>query len=99
MDQGDCRQKSFVKMKTRSEEHTSELQSPCNLVCRLLLEKKSPATCQNPLLTLSTIKGALHWNDRDHVDETNFRHVQVQQCETIVATHILSVSHHQHARI
>src|SRR5256885_14717218 len=25
---------------TRSEEHTSELQSPCNLVCRLLLEKK-----------------------------------------------------------
>src|SRR5256885_12805113 len=29
---------SFEKM--RSEEHTSELQSPCNLVCRLLLEKK-----------------------------------------------------------
>src|SRR2546426_9281507 len=27
----------------RSEEHTSELQSPCNLVCRLLLEKKK--TC------------------------------------------------------
>src|SRR5256885_13128531 len=25
---------------SRSEEHTSELQSPCNLVCRLLLEKK-----------------------------------------------------------
>src|SRR6478735_12352257 len=25
---------------TRSEEHTSELQSPCNLVCRLLLDKK-----------------------------------------------------------
>src|SRR5256885_10914053 len=28
----------------RSEEHTSELQSPCNLVCRLLLEKKKPKT-------------------------------------------------------
>src|SRR5256885_8459854 len=28
------------KSGTRSEEHTSELQSPCNLVCRLLLEKK-----------------------------------------------------------
>src|SRR5256885_12157815 len=28
----------------RSEEHTSELQSPCNLVCRLLLEKKNYAT-------------------------------------------------------
>src|SRR2546426_4369656 len=27
-------------MLRRSEEHTSELQSPCNLVCRLLLEKK-----------------------------------------------------------
>src|SRR5256885_13045269 len=26
----------------RSEEHTSELQSPCNIVCRLLLEKKKP---------------------------------------------------------
>src|SRR5256885_8711795 len=29
---------------TRSEEHTSELQSPCNLVCRLLLEKKKIKT-------------------------------------------------------
>src|SRR5256885_8284522 len=27
-------------LSARSEEHTSELQSPCNLVCRLLLEKK-----------------------------------------------------------
>src|SRR2546426_6340719 len=30
----------------RSEEHTSELQSPCNLVCRLLLEKKKSRHCQ-----------------------------------------------------
>src|SRR3989454_5085239 len=29
---------------SRSEEHTSELQSPCNLVCRLLLEKKKKRT-------------------------------------------------------
>src|SRR2546426_7567297 len=29
-----------AKLVERSEEHTSELQSPCNLVCRLLLEKK-----------------------------------------------------------
>src|SRR5256885_16739841 len=28
------------RLQCRSEEHTSELQSPCNLVCRLLLEKK-----------------------------------------------------------
>src|SRR5256885_11417277 len=33
----------FGRMK-RSEEHTSELQSPCNLVCRLLLEKKKKST-------------------------------------------------------
>src|SRR5256885_5051746 len=30
----------LLSTKIRSEEHTSELQSPCNLVCRLLLEKK-----------------------------------------------------------
>src|SRR5207248_6704832 len=34
----------------RSEEHTSELQSPYDLVCRLLLEKKK-TTIQRPLLT------------------------------------------------
>src|SRR5256885_14670826 len=31
---------SAVMPESQSEEHTSELQSPCNLVCRLLLEKK-----------------------------------------------------------
>src|SRR5688500_19083248 len=43
--------KSFVpslrhclQLGPRSEEHTSELQSPCNLVCRLLLEKKKKQT-------------------------------------------------------
>src|SRR5256885_16716211 len=34
----------FVALHWRSEEHTSELQSPCNLVCRLLLEKKKIIT-------------------------------------------------------
>src|SRR5256885_5306839 len=34
----------------RSEEHTSELQSPCNLVCRLLLEKKKPPRLRPGLL-------------------------------------------------
>src|SRR2546426_1790555 len=33
-----------VVQHVRSEEHTSELQSPCNLVCRLLLEKKKRRT-------------------------------------------------------
>src|SRR5256885_6457207 len=33
-----------IDVDARSEEHTSELQSPCNLVCRLLLEKKKKNT-------------------------------------------------------
>src|SRR5256885_5449680 len=35
-----ARAQGLVLDAVRSEEHTSELQSPCNLVCRLLLEKK-----------------------------------------------------------
>src|SRR5256885_12197719 len=35
----------------RSEEHTSELQSPCNLVCRLLLEKKKQTRAIYTLVT------------------------------------------------
>src|SRR2546426_7849964 len=38
----------------RSEEHTSELQSPCNLVCRLLLEKKKKKINANSEYILST---------------------------------------------
>src|SRR5256885_13029740 len=34
----------FLTVAVRSEEHTSELQSPCNLVCRLLLETKKIQT-------------------------------------------------------
>src|SRR6266446_8817739 len=34
------RRRDVQRQHLRSEEHTSELQSPCNLVCRLLLEKK-----------------------------------------------------------
>src|SRR2546426_7283729 len=34
------RSRAAGRREGRSEEHTSELQSPCNLVCRLLLEKK-----------------------------------------------------------
>src|SRR5256885_2711232 len=38
----------------RSEEHTSELQSPCNLVCRLLLEKKKKK--QNNIFIFKTLR-------------------------------------------
>src|SRR5256885_7643442 len=45
---------NFVGGGNRSEEHTSELQSPCNLVCRLLLEKKKETRSYRltPLLPL-----------------------------------------------
>src|SRR5205807_7391945 len=39
----------------RSEEHTSELQSPCNLVCRLLLEKKNRTAEHTSVLQSLTI--------------------------------------------
>src|SRR5256885_9745835 len=47
----------------RSEEHTSELQSPCNLVCRLLLEKKKNIiihVCTLDPRTCSCYPDALH---------------------------------------
>src|SRR6266446_2731465 len=44
----------------RSEEHTSELQSPCNLVCRLLLEKKNDAS----LSTIATSEQRTKTADR-----------------------------------
>src|SRR5256885_5406484 len=44
---GGCHGGSRRRDRQRSEEHTSELQSPCNLVCRLLLEKKKKhITCK-----------------------------------------------------
>src|SRR2546426_9058146 len=43
VENGAFRALPYCETLSRSEEHTSELQSPCNLVCRLLLEKKK--TC------------------------------------------------------
>src|SRR2546426_8105896 len=42
----------------RSEEHTSELQSPCNLVCRLLLEKKKKNTDKTLYVRTTTYNSA-----------------------------------------
>src|SRR2546426_9292484 len=39
-----------LRWPVRSEEHTSELQSPCNLVCRLLLEKKKNTWTHPPVV-------------------------------------------------
>src|SRR5205807_9336309 len=43
----DSRRRRGRRRRGRSEEHTSELQSPCNLVCRLLLEKKKKKNKSN----------------------------------------------------
>src|SRR2546427_6746265 len=45
---------SWARAVARSEEHTSELQSQSNLVCRLLLEKKNTKTCTSRRVTIST---------------------------------------------
>src|SRR6266850_8571866 len=42
-----CTARRINRFRGRSEEHTSELQSPCNLVCRLLLEKKKKSIYSN----------------------------------------------------
>src|SRR5256885_8671882 len=44
---GNERDDGRMRQHQRSEEHTSELQSPCNLVCRLLLEKKKNNAVQH----------------------------------------------------
>src|SRR2546426_7517894 len=44
----------------RSEEHTSELQSPCNLVCRLLLEKKNSINSHNDVNTTRKLFAYTH---------------------------------------
>src|SRR5256885_3963870 len=51
---------SRAEQNRRSEEHTSELQSPCNLVCRLLLEKKKKIIMKS--LMISFLKFKSHYN-------------------------------------
>src|SRR5256885_1357963 len=46
--------------RVRSEEHTSELQSPCNLVCRLLLEKKKKRINPNSASLMNTLCSSSH---------------------------------------
>src|SRR5256885_2726657 len=49
------RKQALNGSKVRSEEHTSELQSPCNLVCRLLLEKKKKNYTAHVIETICTM--------------------------------------------
>src|SRR5256885_10974505 len=50
----------MVAFLRRSEEHTSELQSPCNLVCRLLLEKKKSSRPIS-ITTLAVVSTVCPW--------------------------------------
>src|SRR5256885_6718044 len=52
------------RLARRSEEHTSELQSPCNLVCRLLLEKKKKISQLHLMLTRVFTRAPLHFVTR-----------------------------------
>src|SRR5256886_909410 len=63
---------AFRTSPIRSEEHTSELQSQSNLVCRLLLEKKK--------ITLSNLKLLRRITRNEHILHRNFtrRHVAIQ---------------------
>src|SRR5256885_11197229 len=56
----------LARVGQRSEEHTSELQSPCNLVCRLLLEKKITA----PTNTTQTCDATTHTREAAHLEST-----------------------------
>src|SRR5436309_8749692 len=59
---GACRIINIKPGRVRSEEHTSELQSRENLVCRLLLEKKNPwRLLTPPLLSLSSLVCLRRW--------------------------------------
>src|SRR3989454_2605788 len=73
----------------RSEEHTSELQSPCNLVCRLLLEKKKkrrlPRTTKGTSFIVAIALRALGEN---HMRRAGGSHdVAVRQARSGSSTH------------
>src|SRR5258708_12110856 len=51
----DAQRSSLYKKEARSEEHTSELQSPDHLVCRLLLEKKKTVCIRTTHTSIPTV--------------------------------------------
>src|SRR6266446_5521243 len=70
----------LVPSSRRSEEHTSELQSPCNLVCRLLLEKKNRRN-RSAVYRLcrggdEIYRGTNATGPRHRVDSRNFRQLK-----------------------
>src|SRR5256885_2670157 len=73
----------------RSEEHTSELQSPCNLVCRLLLEKKKKAirlTAVTGIVQVRVIPSCSHHDPEAH-------HAAERRYGALVDRYSVKVSH------
>src|SRR5260221_7628186 len=69
-----------VKKGMRSEEHTSELQSHSDLVCRLLLEKKKKNNYFNYLDNRRRLRIDRHQLRLAHVKRSNNRNPQLQNC-------------------
>src|SRR5256885_12258825 len=65
---------------TRSEEHTSELQSPCNLVCRLLLEKKKKKNIHT-IVDVQVVMGT---------DDIVLRGIQLIVCVLVIVLSIVT---------
>src|SRR5256885_3983022 len=83
----------------RSEEHTSELQSPCNLVCRLLLEKKkfNNPIQRNPVAAFRI--GKARPNHDNNINIIARRMVKVVNSHTVldgIVTSIMATIHSIH---
>src|SRR5256885_6417902 len=77
---------------TRSEEHTSELQSPCNLVCRLLLEKKKKNKRHLSSRTLASLLSAPAARARYHLPLSGHRlSVYLSHQSTFCSCHTVSI--------
>src|SRR5256885_6271203 len=71
----------------RSEEHTSELQSPCNLVCRLLLEKKTEFPELNAWERAGADASSAGLVDAGFETQKELTHMQLDNPKEIAAMH------------
>src|SRR5256885_3549006 len=82
---------------SRSEEHTSELQSPCNLVCRLLLEKKKHSTHSIPAFPTKSFPRVDSQDSRDYGNRrgstpSDLRPATVLTALSCVHEHLIAIS-------
>src|SRR5256885_11120935 len=88
-----------VAKQLRSEEHTSELQSPCNLVCRLLLEKKKPGVRAGHYVQavyhVLALTAALHVRDHAAVGCRLHSHVELHHVLILCPNYLVTL-HFEH---